>query len=102
MCFCVTFCAPSLCQDPAAPNGRIQRFLLRIQGEGDAGRGLGGKDASEPSVGRSHGDAGAITELTELQLDDGEAVTVYVAAENAVGRSPEAELAISSKEAHRE
>lgn len=57
-------------------------------------------------VNRTRGDGGGaayrnITELKEVQLADNKAVKVFVTAVNAVGRSPEAKLAISTK-AHRE
>lgn len=52
-------------------------------------------------VNRSHGGSGAtyrdITKLEEIRLADNKAVTVFVAAINAVGRSPEAELAITTR-----
>lgn len=89
-------------------NGRIKRFDVRIEELADRGQD-NVKDASVTSesvfVNRSHGDSGAtyrnITELKAIQLADNKAVKVFVTAVNAVGRSPEAKLAISTK-AHRE
>lgn len=99
-----------LCQDPVPPNGRIKRFDLRIQEVGDRRRD-NVKNASAASesvyVNRSRGDDddGAtrreVTAIKEMQLADSRAVKVFVAAVNAVGRSPEAELAVSTK-AYRE
>lgn len=97
-----------LCQDPVPPNGRIKRFDLRIQELGDRRRD-NVKNASAASesvyVNRSRGDDGAarreITAIKEMELADSKAVKVFVAAVNAVGRSPEAELAVSTK-AYRE
>lgn len=97
-----------ICKDPVPPNGRIKRFDLRIQELGDR-RKDNVKNASAASsesvyVNRSHGDAGAtqreITAIKEIRLADNKAVKVFVTAVNTVGRSPEAELAISTKAYH--
>lgn len=98
----------SINKDPVLSNGRIRRFDLRIEEVTDRGQD-NNKNTSvtleSVYVNRSHGDAGAtdgnITELKEIQLADNKAVKVFVTAVNAVGFSPEAKLAISTK-AHRE
>lgn len=98
----------SIDKDPVFSNGRITRFDLRIQELRDR-RKDNTRNASVAAesvqVSRSHGDNGAtygnITQLKEIQLSDNKAVKVFVTAVNAVGRSPEAELAIATK-AYRE
>lgn len=89
-------------------NGRIRRFDFKIEVLTDRAQdNIKNESVMLESVyvNRSQRDSGAtnreITELKEIQLADNKAVKVSVSAVNAVGHSPKAMLAISTK-AHRE
>lgn len=94
----------SIDKDPVFSNGRITRFDLRIQ-ELRGRRRDHIRNASvaleSVHVNRSREDNSTtyrdITELKEIRLPDNNAVKVFVTAVNAVGRSPEAELAIATR-----